>query len=308
MTVEENSETEDRQPEMTPPSEPPESGAPPAQPPTAVAVRVDPSPLPTANPAPAADPERQTAAELFMTLPNRAKFAVLAAVGLLLIVVVALIWPRGGGGDDLAAAEGTATAVAAFLTAQPTPTPSGTDTPRMYIIEETPISSPTPELPPTPIVYVVQPGDTVNSIARRYNVTVQEIATLNGLFNVNSIAVGQELLIPTPGPGTAVPPTSPDQPTSQPGQPAPVSAFSELVIKGVDNSGSVPLRIAAGPDYQAIMELSRGTLAFIVAKTPDDQWYLIQLEDGYTRGWIPATSAGLLYPANPASIPTTPMP
>jgi hypothetical protein len=98
-----------------------------------------------------------------------------------------------------------------------------------------------------------------------------------------------------------------------PGSPIPpetVSSLSlpEIVIRGTAVEPGVPLRIAAGPDYQAILTLDRGTLAFVVARTPDDQWYLIQLEDGYTRGWVAAESVGLIYPADPATIPTTPVP
>jgi uncharacterized protein YgiM (DUF1202 family) len=82
-------------------------------------------------------------------------------------------------------------------------------------------------------------------------------------------------------------------------------AVSELVIHGAE---TVELRIAAGSDYQSITSLPQGTFATIVAKTPDGVWYLIQLEDGYTRGWVPAEFSALLYPADPNNIPTTPAP
>lgn len=62
----------------------------------------------------------------------------------------------------------------------------------------------TGRLQPTPVatpsqstqVYVVQRGDTMYSIARRYGTTVQAIAALNGLQDPTSIYVGQRLLIP----------------------------------------------------------------------------------------------------------------
>jgi uncharacterized protein YgiM (DUF1202 family) len=78
-----------------------------------------------------------------------------------------------------------------------------------------------------------------------------------------------------------------------------------LVIR---SSEGAELRIAAGPDYQAITTLSRGTFATIIAKTPDGTWYLIQLEDGFTRGWVPAEQTALLSPADANTIPTTPVP
>lgn len=47
--------------------------------------------------------------------------------------------------------------------------------------------------------YVVQPGDTLYSIARRYGVTVDAIARLNGILNPWFVRAGQTLLIPQAG-------------------------------------------------------------------------------------------------------------
>ena len=66
-----------------------------------------------------------------------------------------------------------------------------------------PTSGTTPSPPSTgsgehsPDTYVVQPGDTLSLIARRYSTTVQAIAELNGILNPNLIHVGQRLLIPS---------------------------------------------------------------------------------------------------------------
>jgi len=50
---------------------------------------------------------------------------------------------------------------------------------------------------PVPYIqYVVKAGDTLTAIALKYGVTVQQIATLNHIANVNLIYVGQVLLIP----------------------------------------------------------------------------------------------------------------
>jgi putative chitinase len=49
--------------------------------------------------------------------------------------------------------------------------------------------------------YVVQPGDTIFSIASRFGVSVDDILRANGLTSPNFIFVGQTLRIPTPGPG-----------------------------------------------------------------------------------------------------------
>lgn len=46
------------------------------------------------------------------------------------------------------------------------------------------------------IIYTVKSGDTLYSIAKKYNVTVDEIKKLNNLTN-NTISINQQLLIPT---------------------------------------------------------------------------------------------------------------
>ncbi|TEU10432.1 MAG: LysM peptidoglycan-binding domain-containing protein [Anaerolineales bacterium] len=46
-------------------------------------------------------------------------------------------------------------------------------------------------------VYIVRPGDTLYSIARRYHTTVTAIAWANGIANPHRIWVGQRLVIPT---------------------------------------------------------------------------------------------------------------
>lgn len=48
----------------------------------------------------------------------------------------------------------------------------------------------------TNIIYTVQKGDTLYSIAKKYNTTVDEIKNLNNLTN-NTISINQQLLIPT---------------------------------------------------------------------------------------------------------------
>jgi len=45
----------------------------------------------------------------------------------------------------------------------------------------------------------VKPGDTLAAIARKYGVTVWNLAKNNGIKNVNLIYVGQRLCIPWPG-------------------------------------------------------------------------------------------------------------
>jgi LysM repeat protein len=62
--------------------------------------------------------------------------------------------------------------------------------------------------PPTSVQqYTVQRGDTLASIARRFNTTVQNLIALNGIANANRIIAGQRLNVPAPAP--SVPPHPP---------------------------------------------------------------------------------------------------
>jgi len=74
-----------------------------------------------------------------------------------------------------------------------------------------------------PSVYVVQRGDTLGQIARRFGTTVQAIASANGIANPNLIFVGQQLTIPGgTGPvdgGPGDPPSGGDDPVVDPGGP-----------------------------------------------------------------------------------------
>jgi LysM repeat protein len=91
-----------------------------------------------------------------------------------------------------------------------------------------------PRLPPPPPaeagpavtfeIYIVQPGDTLGSIAARYGTTVQAIAEANGITNPNLISVGQQLTIPVggaagSGPAVSTAPQPAFQPTTYTVQP-----------------------------------------------------------------------------------------
>lgn len=66
-----------------------------------------------------------------------------------------------------------------------------------------------PTLPTTGTTYIIRSGDTLYAISKRYNTTVQRIADLNGISNVNLIRVGQTLKIPSSSSGgTTTPPAS----------------------------------------------------------------------------------------------------
>ncbi len=108
-------------------------------------------------------------------------------------------------------------------TAMPTETATPVDT-----TVPIPTDTPPPSASPTPpyTTYVVQSGDTLSSIAARFDTTAQAIKDLNGLTS-DIIGIGQELLIPS-GENPISPPPSPTStsgtaPTATPRPPQPAA-------------------------------------------------------------------------------------
>ncbi len=61
---------------------------------------------------------------------------------------------------------------------------------------------------PQDVTYIVQAGDTVGTIAQQFGVTIDDIARVNNLTNVNSIQIGDPLIIPLSG---NIPATAPQE-------------------------------------------------------------------------------------------------
>ncbi len=111
--------------------------------------------------------------------------------------------------------------------------------------------------------YTVQPGDTLNSIARRAGVGVDELARLNGLADPDTIFVGMVLRLPE-GAAQPQPATTVSGPLSQP---SPVPAGMAAPTPGP----AVPSAGASAP---------RSTAAYTVQ--PGDTLYSIALRFGTT--------------------------
>ncbi|MGB9592704.1 MAG: LysM peptidoglycan-binding domain-containing protein [Anaerolineae bacterium] len=77
-----------------------------------------------------------------------------------------------------------------------TPPPAPTATPSPATTPVPPTATPAPTATPVPVQHVVQWGDTVYSLARRYGTTVEAIAQANNLPPNYLIKVGQVLIIP----------------------------------------------------------------------------------------------------------------
>jgi LysM repeat protein len=112
-------------------------------------------------------------------------------------------------------------------TATPSPPPS-TMTPTVVMVPST----------PTPVVYVIQPGDSLSAIADRYGISVEELSQANDIADPNVIQVGQKLVIPGPTsvPAATVPPT----PTVTPNIP-PQLEIVDVVSRGAPTAETLVL-------------------------------------------------------------------
>jgi peptidoglycan/xylan/chitin deacetylase (PgdA/CDA1 family) len=153
---------------------------------------------------------------------------VIAAV---LFLVVVACGGDGDGGTATPAPSGTGT-VSPPASGSATPAPSGGE----------------PTIPPVGFTFVVQAGDTLFSIARRFGTTVEAIAEANGIEDTGQIRAGQALLIPGVSPTPAAPATA--TVTAVPsGGPA------EVISLGYPRSNTIALTFDAGSDagYTALI-------------------------------------------------------
>jgi LysM repeat protein len=144
---------------------------------------------------------------------------VLTVVGLLLVVV----WLTGGHG----------TVLPAFLASDtPLPTDTATSPPPTLTptITDTPLPSDTPT-PAGPKTYIVEPGDTLSSIADQFGVDILLLISVNNITDPGAINAGEELIIPEAG---AVLPTE--------------TALPETLVPG----GRIEYRVKPGDTLESI--------------------------------------------------------
>jgi len=67
---------------------------------------------------------------------------------------------------------------------------------KKFLVDVYPIEGEAPKKRASITIYVVQSGDTLWKIAKKYNTTMQEVARVNGIEDSNVIKVSQKLIIP----------------------------------------------------------------------------------------------------------------
>lgn len=117
-------------------------------------------------------------------------------------------------------------------------------------IDYTNTPEPQPEPQPTPIIpyieYVVQPGDTLSSIAKKYNTTVDAILAINpDIDNPNLIYVGQIIKVPTSS--TPTNPVHVVYPPEDPTKGIDIARYQKgLVLASAQRQGYTQVIIKAG--------------------------------------------------------------
>lgn len=129
--------------------------------------------------------------------------------------------------------------------------------------------------PQTPSEHIVASGETAWSIARKYDVTVQDLAAWNGLPANMDLRIGQRLIVPKPGqkpdtlattvPGTGSPtpkPPSaaeplPKETTAPASAPAPDTPKTDLGATRTAASGGGPLRMPVAGSIIRVYEKGR---------------------------------------------------
>ncbi len=85
--------------------------------------------------------------------------------------------------------------------ASKTPTATITNTPLPPSATPTITNTPEPSLTPTPegpVTYLVEPGDTLSSIAEQFGIEVVQLMAANNITNADQLFVNDELTIPAP--------------------------------------------------------------------------------------------------------------
>lgn len=94
----------------------------------------------------------------------------------------------------------------AFESTIPSPTVT-TGTPTLTKTPSVEAQTPAPTETPTPVIHVVQSGDTLLAIAAQYGVSVRDLQAANGIEDPTRLQIGQRLIIPVGGyvpPGSAI--------------------------------------------------------------------------------------------------------
>lgn len=147
------------------------------------------------------------------------------------------------------------------------------DDANLVVVGQQPAPPPPPppdsgDAPPAGGVHVVQPGETLSAIARRYGTTVAELTAANNIADPNLIRPGQQLTIP--------------------GGEAPSGETAPPPVDGLRATTQANLRLRSGPgtNHQILDVLPYGTVVEVIARNASSDW--IRVSYGGRVGWVAA--------------------
>lgn len=134
--------------------------------------------------------------------------------------------------------------------------------------------------------HIVQRGETLFRIARRYNTTLADLQARNGINNPNRIQAGQQLCIN----GGFVPPVTPVPGNNNP--PAGTGTVTAWFLN---------VRSGPGTNYGIMRIVTRGTTYPVVGRNANTTWYQITVDAvANIKGWV---SGSYVNVSNPQNLP-----
>ncbi|MGQ9597989.1 MAG: LysM peptidoglycan-binding domain-containing protein [Anaerolineae bacterium] len=129
------------------------------------------------------------------------------------------------------------------------PKPAGPLTPTGSVMGQTPQQSGA-TLTPTPVIHIVQAGDTISALAVKYDVPAEDIIAANSLTNPNYLQQGQKLIIPVGGLPEMTPTFTPEPTATD--TPLPIEPPSQQMTATAvaATATSLPTPLPAGGELQ----------------------------------------------------------
>jgi LysM repeat protein len=122
----------------------------------------------------------------------KAAFAIVLAIHLIIITVVMGSANKARADDERFLKSKEAVYTGIEIKPTPSPTPRLVDTNKIKQLDATKVDK---NYPSAPTQVIVQKGDTLTKISKKYSVSIDNILKLNNLKDINKIILGQKLIL-----------------------------------------------------------------------------------------------------------------
>ena len=195
-----------------------------------------------------------------------------------------------------------ATSPPAGVSALGTLTPAQIPSPSTVVVTDTfvPTSTASPRsssVPTQPITYVVQAGDTLGRLARRFSTTIEDITEVNTITDVDLIDTGQVLVLPK---GARTP--SPMTPTAKASLAAMMTASGKPQARPAEPMATAPPSVAgvspeysgSGANHWVAKNIASGRF---IALEDNSLWEIAPTDTIHALLWLP--TGGVVVAASP---------